>query len=403
MSDLDNKLIFEAYSNNLLIEQLLNPKEMLSDIENIFSGGDATMVIRYLPAKFKNALGKIAAKSILQWLNSVPEQDYYDTNFDLLSNTQLMEFSERFQNIGKTLNDLKREGEWAWNDDEEKKKNFEQKYKMPHPRNLPDWMYEEGTTKLREDLYKYFSYKLLKASLRDRVADEIYSLWNSILSKKYDSDEWPYSDHLMHAIDFLTDYRLNERIAQRSGIRYAHSQEGVLEYFLKQPVEQRLIKMSRDYDKVLKAIEGPKDLENAKKIYDDPKKARLIKDYGNGWKWVQLIDKDACQISGDLMDHCVGGYDPLHPTSRILQLVGPDGDGHATIQLAINLPKGPVNEVVQIKGKKNSRLKPEYERMVKDLLTSYKDKPLTTKLKSIKGGVIDYPAPVEQPTSYSYK
>jgi len=61
------------------------------------------------------------------------------------------------------------------------------------------------------------------------------------------------------------------------------------------------------------------------------------------------------------------------------------------------------NKVVQIKGKKNSRLKPEYEQMVKDLLTSYKNKPLTTKLKNIKGDVIDYSAPVEQPTSYSYK
>jgi len=160
----------------LLLEQLLNPKEMLEDIENLFSGGDATMVLRYLPVKFKNALGKIAAKSILQWLNSEPTQDYYDNNFDLLSNTQLIEFSERFQNIGKTLNDLKREGEWAWNDDEEKKKKFEQKYKMTHPRNLPDWMYEEGTTKLREDIYKYFSYKLLKDHLRETVADHIYSL-----------------------------------------------------------------------------------------------------------------------------------------------------------------------------------------------------------------------------------
>ena len=403
MSDLDNKLIFEAYSNNLLLEQLLNPKEMLEDIENLFSGGDATMVLRYLPVKFKNALGKIAAKSILQWLNSEPTQDYYDNNFDLLSNTQLIEFSERFQNIGKTLNDLKREGEWAWNDDEEKKKKFEQKYKMTHPRNLPDWMYEEGTTKLREDIYKYFSYKLLKDHLRETVADHIYSLWNSILSMKYNDDE--YNDHLTHVIDFLHDYRLNERIAQKSGVRYAHSREGVYEYFFKQPVEQRLINMSKDYDKVLKAIEGPKDLENAKKIYDDPKKARLIKDYGNGWKWVQLLDKDSCQLSGDLMDHCVGGYDPLHPYKRILQLVGPDGDGHATIQLTVDERiDGPVNEVEQIKGKKNSKLKPEYESMVKDLLTSYKDKPLTTTYRSqLNGELVDFSAPVEQPISYSYK
>ena len=402
MSDLDNKLIFEAYSNNLLLEQLLNPKEMLEDIESLFSGGDSPWVLRYLPVKFKNALGKMAGKSVLQWLNSIPEQDYYDNNFDLLSNTQLIEFSERFQNIGKTLNDLKREGEWAWNDDEEKKKKFEQKYKMIHPRNLPDWMYEEGTTKLREDIYKYFSYKLLKDHLREAVAGNIYSLWNSILSMKYNDDE--YNDHLTHVIDFIHDYRLNERIAHKSGVRYAHSREGVYDYFFKQPVEQRLINMSKDYDKVLKALEANKDLESAKNIYNDPKKARLIKDYGNGWKWVQLLDKDACQLSGDLMDHCVGGYDPLHPYQRILQLVGPDGDGHATIQLSMSSDDfKPVNEVEQIKGKKNSELKPEYEQMVKDLLTSYKDKPLTTKQNDGKGNVIDFSAPVEQPTSYSYK
>ena len=72
MSDLDNKLIFEAYSNNLLLEQLLNPKEMLEDIESLFSGGDSPWVLRYLPVKFKNALGKMAGKSVLQWLNSIP-------------------------------------------------------------------------------------------------------------------------------------------------------------------------------------------------------------------------------------------------------------------------------------------------------------------------------------------
>jgi len=105
------------------------------------------------------------------------------------------------------------------------------------------------------------------------------------------------------------------------------------------------------------------------------------------------------------MDHCVGGYDPLHPYKRILQLVGPDGDGHATIQLTVDERiDGPVNEVEQIKGKKNSKLKPEYESMVKDLLTSYKDKPLTTTYRSqLNGELVDFSAPVEQPTSYSYK
>ena len=57
----------------------------------------------------------------------------------------------------------------------------------------------------------------------------------------------------------------------------------------------------------------------------------------------------------------------------------------------------------KIKGKKNARLKPEYEKMVKDLLSSYKDKPLTTKWKNNEGKILDFSAPVEQPTSYSYK
>ena len=397
MSDLDNKLIFEAYSNNLLLEQLLNPKEMISDIEQIILS-DSYYVF---PKKFKSALGKLAAKSILQWLNSEPEQDYYDTNFDFLSDTQMFGLEDRFDNIGRDLNRLKREGEWSWDDDEEKKKDFEDKYRVKHPTDLPEWMFKIKTTGLREDLYRWIPTKGDDTATKRLLSQNLLDLFSSNLSMKYSNDE--YGDYINHIQDFFDDERLSIENANLSGVKYAYSPEGIEEYFLKQPVEHRLASIYNDYNKFIKALKENIDYEGAKKIYNDPKKALTIKDYGNGWKWVQLLDKDACQISGDLMDHCVGGYDPLHPTSRILQLVGPDGDGHATIQLAINLPKGPVNEVVQIKGKKNSRLKPEYERMVKDLLTSYKDKPLTTKLKSIKGGVIDYPAPVEQPTSYSYK
>ena len=404
MSDLDNKLIFEAYSNNLLLEQLLNAKEMLSDIEDLFKSDEASLFLTIMgvPEEFKGALGKLAAKSILQWLNSEPAQDYYDDNFDVLSNTQLFELEGRFSNIGKTLNDFKREGVWAWDDDEEKKKKFEQKYGMKHPRNLPDWMYEDGTTKLREDLYKWNSYKLMKGHQRQELSDNIISLYSSLLSMKYSNDE--HNDYISHVMDFIHDHRLNKQNADLSGIRYAHSKEGIFDYFLKQPVEHRLMSIYNDYNKFLKALEENKDFEGAKQIYDDPKKARLIKDYGNGWKWVQLLDKDACQISGDLMDHCVGGYDPLNPYQRILQLVGPDGDGHATIQLTVNRVQNyNVNVVSQIKGKKNSKLKPEYEQMVKDLLTSYKVKPLTTKLKDRNGNIIDFSGPVKQPTSYSYK
>ena len=413
MSDLDNKLIFEAYSNNLLLEQLLNPGEMVRNIEQLLLSD----TYYTFPKKFRGALGKVAAKSIIQWLNSEPKQDYgelvrhYDDNFDYLSNTKFISLSKRFDNIGKDLNRLEREGEWAWYDDEEKKKDFEDKYGIKHPRDLPEWMFNKNTNRFREDLYKWIPIEGIDSSF---ITQYIIDLFSLILSMKY-PNEGEYVDdnssYIDHIEDFFNDNRLSIENANLSGVKYAYGREGIEKYFLKQPVEHRLVSIYNDYNKFLKALKGNIDLEGAKKIYNDPKKALPIKDYGNGWKWVQLLDNDACRLSGDLMDHCVGGYDPLHPYSRILQLVGPDGDGHATIQLHSDMfvtrtknKSYPVyNKVVQIKGKKNSILKPEYEQMVRDLLTSYKDKPLTTKLKNVKGDVIDFSAPVEQPTSYSYK
>lgn len=387
----------EQYADNLLLEQLLNPKEMVSDIEQLLLSDPGYA----FPQKFRGALGKLAAKSIIEWLNSEPEKENYDDNFNVLSDTQLFDLENRFDNIGRDLNRLKREGEWAWDDDEEKKKDFEDTYGTKHPRDLPDWMYEDGTTKLREDIYRWISTRDFNRgrSELEGLTDNILSLFNSILSMKYTNDE--YGDYTGHIQDFFDDHRLSKENADLTGIKYAHSPEGIEEYFLKQPVEHRLITIFNDYNKFIEAVGGKKDLEISKKIYSDPSKVSLLKDYGNGWKWVQLLDKSSCQISGDLMDHCVGGYDPLNPFQRILQLVGPDGDGHATIQLTIDNENN--NVVSQIKGKKNSSLKPQYESMVKNLLTSYKDKPLTTKQIDRKGNIIDFSAPVKQPSSYSYK
>lgn len=402
MSDLDNKLIFESYSRNLLLEQIINGKEMVDDIEDVvFSDRN----FPYSKA-FRKAFGKVVAKTLLKAVNSGFLDQFLDQNF-----------KTGFENIGKSLNRLK--GNWAWEDDEEKKKNFEKTFNIKHPKDLPDWMFKKGKSKkLREDIYKWIPINPdYPKSLEDRARmgnrynlratrGSIYYFFDYIMSVKY--HDHPHADYIGHFRDFINDHRLNKQNADFTGIRYAHSPEGVVEYFLKNPVEQRIVKIYNDYNKFIDLLHNKVNFETSKEIYNDPKKVLLLKDYGNGWKWVQLLSNTACKISGDLMGHCVGGYDPLNPNSRLLQLVGPNGDGHATIQLSVKTypvatQKEHNNEVSQIKGKSNTPLKPEYENMVKDLLSSYKDKPLTTKYKDREGKILDFSATVNQPSSYSYR
>ena len=96
-----------------------------------------------------------------------------------------------------------------------------------------------------------------------------------------------------------------------------------------------------------------------------------VKNYPNGYTWRQMISKAGCQREGALQDHCVGDYNPTKPGSRIFTLVDNKGDSHITIQVGQRLwGANRVDDIQQIKGKKNSRPKQEYIPYIEDFITN---------------------------------
>ena len=392
--------------SDLLLEnaQLSNADQMYNDILHLVQnwwGWDDR-----IPFQFRAALAKLVTKAIIQY---IPEMDYegdkvaIDTAFGYALDT----LQNRFENKGYVLNRLKREGRWSWEDDEDEIRWFEDSYEgLMHPTKLPKWMFEGGDKskkpELREDIFKWRRLRTDEGEeTKENLQGELIELYDSILSQKYnDGEGYQYVSHLA---DFLTEPRLSKELAQKTGVPYAGSLEDIVNYFLKQPVEHRLIKIVNDYDEVLETLkEGDRD--KMLQLYKDPNKVKLLKSYNDGYKMYQIISQDICGVTGEFMNHCVGGKDPLNPNTRILQLVGPNGDLHATIELSIiNTEKGHVNDVKQIKGKSNSKLKPEYAVMVRDFLAPFRNNPLTTWYRNDKGALTTFAAPVDQPNDYSYK
>lgn len=391
--------------SDLLLEdaQLSNAEQMYTDILNLVKDWWKDTTSSF---DFYVALAKLITKAIIQY---IPEMDYEGDNIAINSSegTELDYLKDRFENTGYVLNRLKREGKWSWEDDEDEIRWFEDSYEgLMHPTKLPKWMFEGGDKskkpELREDIFKW---KRLSADdgeeTKDYLIGELVELYDSILSEKYNGGD--YFGYMGHLADFLSDRRLGKDLAQKTGVPYAGSLEDIVNYFLKQPVEHRLIKIVNDYDRVLESLkEGNR--EKMLQLFKDPNKVKLLKSYNDGYKMYQIISQDICGLTGEFMNHCVGGKDPLNPNSRILQLVGPNGDLHATIELSMSSDDfKPVNEVKQIKGKSNSKLKPEYAVMVRDFLAPYRNNPLATWYRNRNGALSTFSAPVEQPNDYSYK
>ena len=402
-------ILNEDSKYNLLFEasELINADQMYADILHLVRNWWGWDDLRNrIPFQFSAALAKLVTKAIIQY---IPEMDYEGDKIaiDSTSGYPLENLQNRFENKGYILNRLKREGRWSWEDDEDEIRWFEDSYEgLMHPTKLPKWMFEGGDKskkpELREDIFKWIRLKGDEGEeTKEKLRNELEELYDSILSAKYDDGEGHV--YVTHLAEFLTDSRLSKELAQKSGVPYAGSLEDIVNYFLKQPVEHRLIKIVRDYDKVLESLkEGDRD--KMLQLYKDPNKVKLLKSYNDGYKMYQIISQDVCGLTGEFMNHCVGGKDPLNPNSRILQLVGPNGDLHATIELSIiNTEKGHVNDVKQIKGKSNSKLKPEYAVMVRDFLAPFRNNPLTTWYRNDKGALSTFAAPVDQPNDYSYK
>jgi len=108
-----------------------------------------------------------------------------------------------------------------------------------------------------------------------------------------------------------------------------------------------------------------------------------VKNYPNGFTWRQMISKAGCEREGALQDHCVGQVNPTTQYTRIFTLVDNEGNSHVTIQVGrsaigedreFGVPRE-VDDIQQIKGKKNSRPKSEYIPYIEDFISNKEGMP----------------------------
>lgn len=85
--------------------------------------------------------------------------------------------------------------------------------------------------------------------------------------------------------------------------------------------------------------------ELAKKRAGDPRYllegTAPLKEYDNGWQWVDVQSPEALKLEGDEMGHCVGGYcDAVEQGgTKIYSLRDPDGRPHFTVEIARGTPR----------------------------------------------------------------
>ena len=92
---------------------------------------------------------------------------------------------------------------------------------------------------------------------------------------------------------------------------------------------------------------------------------KVLKDYGDGYKWVDVISQNGLAREGKLMGHCVGGYwDRVKAgKERIVSLRDGKNEPHATLEIT-------GKKLNQIKGKQNKRVIDDYMPYVLDLLNA---------------------------------
>lgn len=154
------------------------------------------------------------------------------------------------------------------------------------------------------------------------------------------------------------------------------SPEKLMTGLIRNPNITKIRDVFRRYDQWFQA-QKKKHIKRGSKEGEDFKE---IKDYGDGYRWVQLLTKAACQYQGAMQDHCVGLYNPTSPHTRIFSLIDKEGYPHVTIEMgqrtlgrasqqSSGADKLTVEDAIkQIKGKKNSRPSQKYQNYILDFI-----------------------------------
>lgn len=122
--------------------------------------------------------------------------------------------------------------------------------------------------------------------------------------------------------------------------------------------EQRMKEVEKELDK---------NETRHKSILAEPG-TEVVKDYGDGFKWVKLTSPEALKYESHIMKHCVGdeeqGYISGVKSKKLMILSLRDKKNIPHVTIEVIKP----NTVQQIKGKANSGVKPQYVKYVKDIL-----------------------------------
>ncbi len=154
------------------------------------------------------------------------------------------------------------------------------------------------------------------------------------------------------------------------------SPEKLMTGLIRNPNITKIRDIFRRYDQWFQ-LQKKKHIKKGSREGEDFKE---IKDYGDGYRWVQLLTKAACQYQGAMQDHCVGLYNPTSPHTRIFSLIDKEGYPHVTIEMgqrtlgrasqqSSGADKLTVEDAIkQIKGKKNSRPSQKYQNYILDFI-----------------------------------
>lgn len=129
--------------------------------------------------------------------------------------------------------------------------------------------------------------------------------------------------------------------------------EHIIDWFLSGSAPKRLQKMSIEVAKKKTDEWMQRNITKGRAVKEEIGDLETFIDFGDGFKFVKLLTKNAYQKEGSLMSHCLGGYKPNKDFS-IYSLRDAKGHPHCTIEC-----RGE-KELNQIKGKGNGAIHPKY-------------------------------------------
>lgn len=162
-----------------------------------------------------------------------------------------------------------------------------------------------------------------------------------------------YTKHLNASQEVLSWLSTTGSKALKTSKASESELEHILDYLVSSAAPKRLQKLSIT-DAKRKTAEWTKaNQKHGKGLKDGPEDIKVIHDFLDGTKIVQLCTKQALQREGFLMSHCVGSYSP--ETSTIYSYRDASNMPHATFEVAKH-----GGEIMQIKGKGNGSIHPKY-------------------------------------------